>query len=96
MPATRLFADSNYSGTSTDLEEGDHNLVDLNDKVSSLTVTPGYQVTVYTDKDCTGASRTFTGDTSYVGDALNDKISSVRVAKVLYFDGVDPLVNVDS
>ncbi|MGW6975452.1 hypothetical protein [Streptomyces sp. NPDC054952] len=41
----------------------------------------GYQVIVFTDSDFGGSSKTFTADTPYVGDDLNDAISSVRVIK---------------
>ncbi|MEZ0095959.1 peptidase inhibitor family I36 protein [Streptacidiphilus sp. EB129] len=86
--AAQLFVDENYAGASMILAEGAYNIERLdapdavgNDTVSSLTVVPGYQVTVYTDADFGGDSTTFTTDTPYVGDDLNDKISSVVVVK---------------
>jgi hypothetical protein len=86
MPAAQLFVDRDFSGAYADLEEGDFNITKLterdsvgNDTVSSLKVSAGYTVIVYTDANFAGASKTFTADAAYVGDDFNDKISSVRV-----------------
>ena len=88
MPAAQLFVDRDYTGAYAELEEGDYNIQHLserdsvgNDTVSSLQVTAGYRVTVYTEADFGGDSTTFTADTPYVGDAFNDKISSVSVSR---------------
>ena len=84
--AAQLFVDQNYSGASATLTEGSYNIQKLaapnsvgNNTVSSLLVASGYSVTVYTDADFGGASKTFTTDTPYVGDDFNDQISSVQV-----------------
>ncbi|MFE3256822.1 hypothetical protein ACFXPS_13845 [Nocardia sp. NPDC059091] len=52
-----------------------------NDVVSSLTVAPGYSAVSYKDGDCKGAEMIYTGDIAYVGDSMDDTISSVRVIK---------------
>ena len=87
--AAALFVDQNYSGASATLAAGSYNVQRLaapdsvgNDTVSSLQVAPGYTVTVYTDADFGGASKTFTADAPYVGDDFNDKTSSVTVTAV--------------
>ncbi|MFE3002007.1 hypothetical protein ACFXG4_44425 [Nocardia sp. NPDC059246] len=82
----QLFADRDYGGASVILEEGTYNLGDGtghvgNDVVSSLKVAPGISVVAYKDGDCKGAEMIYTGDIAYVGDSMNDTISSVRVIK---------------
>ncbi len=81
----QLFADRDYGGPVTTLEEGIYDLgtstgAGGKGAVASLKVTPGYVVTVYSGSNCQGASATFTADTAYVGDAFNDVISSVQVS----------------
>jgi hypothetical protein len=81
----QLFADRDYGGAVTTLEEGIYRLATSagavgSDVVSSLRVAPGYVVTVYSGSNCQGASATFTADTAYVGEAFHDVISSVQVS----------------
>ena len=83
----QLFAERDYRGTITNLEEGIYHLGGDTEAagrgtVSSLKVAPGYTLTVYSSNNCTGASATFTADTPYVGDAFNDVIRSVEVSAV--------------
>jgi hypothetical protein len=53
----------------------------INDKISSIRVAPGYKLQVWEDKDYSGKSRTFSGNTSFVGWDWNDKISSVKLTQ---------------
>jgi hypothetical protein len=81
----QLFADRDYGGEVTTLEEGIYRLATGagaagSDVVSSLKVAPGYVVTVYSGNNCQGASATFTADTAYVGEAFHDVIASVQVS----------------
>ncbi len=81
----QLFAERDYGGAVTTLEEGVYRLATGaeavgSDVVSSLKVAPGYVVTVYSGGNCQGASATFTADTAYVGEAFHDVISSVQVS----------------
>lgn len=86
--AAQIFPHANYQGSSATLNPGSYNVNDLrsgsvgDDAISSLKVADGYTVTVYADPDFSGASATYTTDTPYVGDTLNDKISSLQVSKV--------------
>ena len=57
--------------------------------VSSLKVADGYQVTLYADRDCQGASQTFTTDTPRL-DGFNDIASSVSVTAPARSIGVPP------
>ncbi len=79
-----VYRDSDFSGGSFTLARGSYNPQDLsargmNDSISSLRVPAGYTVTVY-DDTFSGASAVYTaGNVSYVGNALNDKISSIVI-----------------
>jgi hypothetical protein len=82
----QLFTDTDYGGASATLEEGTYNLGDgtgtvKNDTVSSLKVAYGYQVVVYTDRDCKGDIQIFNADKPRLPSYLNDTISSVRVER---------------
>lgn len=79
-----LFADQNYEGASSRLEEGRYDLEQLglaNDSVTSVRVAPGYKVTLYSNRGFAGTSKTIITDTSFVAD-FNDATSSVVVEKV--------------
>lgn len=83
-----VYQHCNYGGWSVDLPEGRFSLADLrgrgfvNDDMSALKVSPGYQVTLY-EHDFAGRSRTYTHDVScLVADGLNDTISSIVVEPV--------------
>lgn len=83
----QLFAERDYGGPVTTLQEGIHRLsggigAGGNSTVSSVKVAPGYTLTVYSGGNCTGASATFTADTAHVGDVFNDVIGSVEVSAV--------------
>ncbi len=81
----QLFAERDYGGTVTTLEEGIYRLgtstaAGANGTVCSLKVAPGYTLTVYSGNNCQGASATFTADTANVGDTFSDVIGSVEVS----------------
>ncbi len=81
----QLFAERDYGGAVTTLEEGIYHLgtstgASGNGTVSSLKVAPGYTLTVFSGSNCQGASATFTADTADVGDVFNDVIASVEVS----------------
>ncbi len=76
-----------YGGYGVSLPVGSYSLAQLlargigNDALSSLRVSPGYQVTLYQDDNFAGRSVTKTADTScLVNDGFNDLASSVVVA----------------
>ena len=78
-----IYRDSDYSGDSFTLARGTYDPTDLSargldDAISSLRIPAGYTVTVY-DDTFSGTSAVYTSDTSYVGDILNDKISSIVI-----------------
>jgi len=78
-----IYRDSDYSGNSFTLARGTYDPTDLsarglNDAISSLRIPAGYTVTVY-DDTFSGTSAVYSSDTSYVGDLLNDKISSIVI-----------------
>lgn len=50
-----------------------------NDMVSSLTAGPNFRITVCSEAGFWGDCQDFTGSVPYVGDLLNDRISSLIV-----------------
>ena len=86
-----FYKDCNYSGASVSLAAGNYTLSQLqakgilNDDISSLRVSSGYQVVLYENDNFTGASLTVNADNScLVGNALgtgnwNDKTTSLKV-----------------
>lgn len=50
-----------------------------NDRVSSLKVKAGSEVTVYNDINFGGSSQVFSGDVANIGAAMNDRMSSFRL-----------------
>lgn len=80
-----LYADSDYRGYSKSLGEGSYTQADLAmygisaKDISSLKVTKGFKITFYENADCTGNSKSWTTDASFVGGDWNDKACSVRI-----------------
>ena len=79
-----IYADSDYSGSSVELDVGtyDSNFLNsrgFNDNISSLKVPQGLQVEGWEHGIGEGPRWVFTSDTNWVGDA-NDKISSLRIS----------------
>ncbi|MFF7816451.1 hypothetical protein ACF1E9_32005 [Streptomyces roseolus] len=79
----QVFTEKDYGGARADLDVGHYNLGSGTgsvgeDTISSLKISPGYRITVYKDRDCAGASWTFTTDTPSL-DYLDDAVSSVSV-----------------
>lgn len=81
-----IYSNGYYGGTAHGLAESTTNYWDWgsvgNDTISSVKVAPGYQVTFYYDCYQQGKSVTFTSDSTWVGDAHNDKFSSMVVTKI--------------
>ena len=82
-----IYQDSNYGGRSASLGTGSYTLASLqakgfkNDDLSSIKVPSGYKAILYWDDNFQGASKTLTGDTSYVGNDWNDKASSIKIER---------------
>jgi predicted alpha-1,6-mannanase (GH76 family) len=81
-----FYKDAGYQGSrSQGLSKGNYTLAQLqasgigNDWASSLRVPPGWTVIVYQNDNFTGTSWTFTADTSYVGSAANDQMTSCKI-----------------
>jgi beta-glucanase (GH16 family) len=84
----KVFQDCNYGGYGISLAEGRYTLAQMqalgiaNDDLSSLQVSPGYQVTLHWDDNFGGSILTKKADTAcLVADGFNDKASSIVVAK---------------
>ena len=87
-PATNgviFYADINYGGTAITLGVGNYTLSQLNargipnDWMSSLQVPSGWTVEVYEHDNFGGTKWTYTSSSSWVGSAVNDKMSSVKI-----------------
>jgi|GEM_PF-1762499 len=88
---TTVYKDCSYKGTATSLTIGDYTLAALqslgvlDNDLSSLRVSSGYRVVLYTDDNFTGSSLTLRADNSCLvfnalgGGSWNDQVSSLRV-----------------
>ncbi|MFB9075951.1 carbohydrate-binding protein [Flavobacterium procerum] len=80
-----VYKDCNYTGFSGGLTIGDYNLARLNslgvlnDDISSLKITQGYQAILYMDDNFSGASTVINSDNSCLNTTWNDKVSSIRI-----------------
>ena len=79
------YKDCNYTGFSGGLTIGDYNLARLNslgilnDDISSLRITQGFQAILYQDDNFTGTSTVINSDNSCLNTTWNDKVSSIRI-----------------
>ncbi|MFC6244852.1 RICIN domain-containing protein [Flavobacterium psychroterrae] len=80
-----VYKDCNYTGFSGGLAIGDYNMARLNalgvlnDDVSSLRITQGFQAILYQDDNFTGASTVINADNSCLNGTWNDKVTSIRI-----------------
>jgi len=81
-----VYKHCNFGGYVTALKTGDYTLSQLqdlgvlNDDISSIKVSSGYQVQVFADDNFSGTSLTITADNAcLVSNSFNDIISSVKV-----------------
>ena len=78
-----FYQDANYAGVASGMKaKGDYAVLpgDVpNDWMSSLRVPAGWIVDAYADGNFAGAVCTYTADTSWVGTACNDVMSSFRI-----------------
>lgn len=91
-----FFKDCNYTGAVVSLPAGDYTLTQLqargilNDDISSLRVSSGYQVILYENDNFAGTSVTATSDNScLVAQNFNDKATSIRITAT----GAAPAIN---
>jgi hypothetical protein len=52
-----------------------------NDQISSMRIPPGWQVQVFEHKDFQGKNQTYRGDVKYMGDGMNDRLSSFIIRR---------------
>ena len=89
VTAATVYRDCDYGGTATGLSPGNYTLSQLqalgilNDDISSLKVSSGYQVQLYADDNFLGNSQTFGVDNScLVTNGFNDAASSIKIFAV--------------
>jgi lysophospholipase L1-like esterase len=87
-PAT-IFQDCNYGGYSVDLTAGSYTTANLvakgakDNDISSVMVTSGYQVTLYSNDNFSGTSITLGSNNScLVANGFNDQASSIKVVQI--------------
>ncbi|MEV7170482.1 hypothetical protein AB0O18_12365 [Streptomyces sp. NPDC093224] len=87
-PATEgptIYVDAHYKGANVRLAAGTYGIVDPQvgeDTISSVRVPAGWRVTLYEHQGLKGDTLTLTADTPYVGDAFNDRTSSLKVERL--------------
>ncbi len=80
-----FYQDADFKGKAVMLSAGNYTLAQLqgagisDNSVSSLRVPAGWIVEIYQNNNFGGTKWTFTADTSYVGSACNDQMSSVKI-----------------
>jgi hypothetical protein len=80
-----VYKDCNYAGFSGGLTIGDYNLARLNylgilnDDISSLRITQGFQAILYQDDNFGGASTVINSDNTCLNTTWNDKVTSIRI-----------------
>ncbi len=81
----KVYSDADFGGYCVELSEGTYCMADLaalglkNKDLSSLEVNDGYKVTLYKSNNCRSTGKEFTESASYVGDAWNDAVQSLKV-----------------
>lgn len=98
--------DKDYGGYNINLKIGNYKTLDMvryglaNNDVSSLKVKSGYKVTLYSEDNFAGDSLVFIRSSSWIGDAFNDKTSSLKIEDINtsgysenYFDEVSIFPN---
>ena len=81
-----FYQDANWQGVGSQIiQPGNYTMAQLNaltcpnDWMSSLKVPTGWTVVAYQNDNFTGTTWTFTDDTSYVGAACNDQMTSCKI-----------------
>lgn len=83
-----FYKDINYGGAYWGLTAGSYNTAALvakgikNNDITSYTIPAGYQVTFYKNDNFSGGSITATANSSWIGNAWNDSISSLIVSQI--------------
>jgi hypothetical protein len=97
VAAATVYKDCNYGGYAVGLLAGNYTLGQLqslgvvNDDISSLRVTSGYQVQLFLDNDFGGTSVTITADNAcLVANSFNDLTSSLKISSVTTVAPVTP------
>ncbi|MBC7380453.1 MAG: RHS repeat protein, partial [Burkholderiaceae bacterium] len=82
-----LYEQGDYLGAALPLAVGvwPLSLLGLNDMLSSIRVSAGWQVTLYENADGTGRSRVVTADVAFLSD-FNDAVSAVGITNTLRAD----------
>jgi hypothetical protein len=94
-----VYADAEWNGTAQEFGAGEFSYYDLtagvgNDKMSSLRIAPGYQVTLYKDAGFGGSTVVLTQDTVNLKSVnFNDAVSSMKIQAISPIDSTCIAVN---
>jgi murein DD-endopeptidase MepM/ murein hydrolase activator NlpD len=88
-----IYEHGRYRGKSKTLTPGRYNNVgkNWNDIISSISIPRGWKVEVFEHDNFQGKSKTLYNGTSYVGDSLNDRVSSI----IIYPQRMNPSTDVN-
>lgn len=80
-----LYRDCNFSGGKKSFTEGRYDINELgvgNDAASSISIPPGWKITLYKNGGFSGNSVEFSSDADCLGSGWNDEVSSIVVKKL--------------
>jgi hypothetical protein len=93
VPGVEVYRDCNYPGNAIHLPLGDYDMFAMNargianDDISSLRVSPDYEIEVFQDYNFTGTSYVLSGDHNCLTDnGINNWISSIKVRPKTFTD----------
>jgi hypothetical protein len=86
--AVTIYENSDYQGRSLILPVGRYDYPFLlanrfNDILSSMKIPQGFKVTIFADPGFRGTQQTYSSDTPFTGNPLNDKTSSISVERTI-------------
>ncbi|MGM9705880.1 MAG: T9SS type A sorting domain-containing protein [Prevotella sp.] len=87
-PKATFYQDINYGGYAISLPEGSFNqsemaLYGIKAKdITSMKISSGYQVTLYSGPSLSVANKTWTGDVDWIGDQWNDRACSIKIEPI--------------
>lgn len=87
-PKATFYQDINYGGYAIALPEGAFSQADIAlygikaKDITSMQISSGYQVTLYSGPSLNIVNKTWTGDVAWIGDQWNDRACSIRIEPI--------------
>lgn len=85
-----MYTDANFGGDAVTFGIGEYAMADMqnagipNDAISSIKVPLGYKLTIFKDNHFGGDAEVYSSDSSFVGDAWNDQVTSFIIEEATY------------